>query len=198
MKSFKLTNQMKTNIVSDILKYRFYEGVNEMRIRYAKLAIAIYDSSLSVDDKTIIRLAKDTGWIPDCNYISAKSSYSLYCHVLYYNGVHNLSRELWSWMTEVDSIDLPTKRQLTPVKMPEKFGKALQILEGECVSLENTIKSAKEKTSNILNAYTTSRQLIEMWPEVEHFLSKYIPVSKQKGALVIQSAEMNKLLNLPV
>lgn len=195
--SRKLTVSIKDNITRDLLVHRFRKEANDLFNANAELALCVYNDVYSEKDRKLMA-SLDDKWLPKSSDISVRFNDDSYVS-LDFNG-----RVFGCLIGIADSVEVvrrpvPYAHNRGCAKVYEA-GHALQKrrekLQNRKVDLIERIKDAENQIRASLNSVTTIKRLIESWPEVAPFATKYDKDSAKLPA--IPAEKMNEILALPV
>lgn len=192
----RLTKDIRDEIVLDLLRHSFKERVEALYAERAALAQAIYEDVFSAETRKKMQSLPE-GWLPEVKGINARlgSDYSSF----------DFSGGLYG---EINRIAKNGKDETRRVPSKHKGGCVASYDATHKLALENErlanlrkslceeIETAKRAADTAVNAVSTVKRLIEVWPEVNPFASKHSAEKPQLPA--VPTDQLNKILGLPV
>jgi hypothetical protein len=201
--STRLTTDIRDRLTNDILRHRFTADVDALIAVQVEFAEKVYNDLF--DQTTIARMqALPDGWLPRSHDIGVQFGYTGGPHTfvrLWFGGyVRNKMNEL---RTKPDDTSRVTKlvtdsksRGCAKVYDPShKLAIEFERIRRRTRELKDAIMTAEKSIETALNAVTTTKRLVETWPEVEQFARKYETGPAQLPAL--PTDHLNQLLRLP-
>ncbi len=207
MKSIRLTNALRDIIIVDLMKHHFTPLVDELMKDYKKFPTQVYNDVY--DAKTRRRMkGLPAGWLKSTNSIAVSfgGNSSLYTE-LRFDGAHFIYGRMHIIMTKSSlNSDCPTKlilaKDLNSAAKAYNVQDPLAKLYDEFVrrrdKLSNDIDEAWTKTNAALNSVTTTNSLLEVWPEIEPFVKKYVRPDGVPKLPAVQTKALNDLFGLPI
>lgn len=200
MPSIRLTNEIREEITTAMLRHRFSTELSALVADRADFALAVYnDLYKTADRKRIADLPG--GWLPTdsgIKYLCGTSFETTPFNGRFYG---SLNSSLPETKDASKSICMPfaSKHHRTCVATYEATHK-LAIRHAE---LQNRFKDISDRHStaasqvkSALSRASTTGRLIELWPEVEPFCKGYEAAAPSLPS--IQTSKLNALLDLPV
>lgn len=190
------TKDIRDQSVLDLLRYSFKERVEALYAERAALAQAIYEDTFSAETRKKMQSLPD-GWLPEVNSINARlgSDYSSF----------EFSGGLYGEINRIAKVGKDQTRRI-PIKLKggcvasydatHKLALEHERLNNLRKVLWEEIETAKRAANTAVNAVSTVKRLIEVWPEVDPFASKHSTEKPQLPA--VPTAHLNKILGLPV
>jgi hypothetical protein len=192
----RLTKDIRDEIVMDLLRHSFKDRIEALYAERSALAQKIYEDAFSADARKKMQALPD-GWLPEVNSINVRlgSDYTSF----------EFSGGLYGDINRIMKCKQPESRRI-PFKFRGGCVASYEAthslaLEHERIgnlrkSLWEEIESAKRAATTAVNAVSTVKRLIEVWPEVDPFASKHSTEKPQLPA--VPTAQLNKILGLPV
>ncbi len=194
----RLTNAMRETIRNRVIAHRFTADAHALFCDYGRLAARAYDFFYPAPMRTRMD-SLPKGWLPEDDDIRFQcgNTYARFS----FDGTPYRSDYLGNYTKDIEPI---SKRFLTKDK-----GACLFVLEADhSISVE--LEQLNQRRTGLIEAehqaivairttlekFHTSEKLIEGWPEVEPFMDGIVPV--KAAPLVVQTADLNALLDLPV
>lgn len=199
--STRLTNDLRETIAHDILRHRFTEQVDALIADRAALADAVYaDLYRKADREKMEALPK--GWLPEEHNIGVQfgAEGHTYQNLEFCGAFYG---PLGGMRTVKDGERItrrvPHKHRSGCAKAYEPSHKLVaryQELATRQADMDSEFKAAKRQTLAALNSVQTIKRLIEAWPEVAPFASKYEDAPRQLPS--VPTDTLNEMLGLPV
>lgn len=197
MKSEKLTNSMRDRLRNEVIRHRFLPLLKQMQPEIAELAQLCYNRVFTAEE--VLRMENaPRGWLPKNDDITARLA----------GKVTSLSFS--GWFSTDCSIPFYTTEQVYRVFTATTMEAVNLVLDArddisiryerhqqQLTKIHAQVTSARAQINSVTNRASTTGRLIDLWPEVEPFV-----VSLWGGPTaplpVVQTAELNKLLGLPI
>jgi len=198
MASQKLTRWNREQIVRGLLKHGHQTKVEELINEQAVFACMLYDLFFEEHQKKIKNTPK--GWLPLKNDIAVVFDSGNKYERLFFNGTSSICGELsvvlGKFPEEVTRVFPESLRKTYLCDSKKLIQEQLALVEKR-ENLKEDIKRAKRDTWAVLNSVTTTNKLIEVWPEIEPFVSTGSS-PKQEVVKIDQIISLNHIFALPV
>lgn len=194
----KLTNWMREAIVKAVVAHRFAEPAMAIVARRAALAAKVYDDLYSAaDQKKMAALPR--GWLPESNDMYVKFGAGSYDRLPFngstYGNVSSVTPKLETAKRRIiadhDGGCVRTFDGTNPICSE------YDLIEAEHKELSAQIQSATKQAEAAVASVSTVKRLIDLWPEIEPFASKYEDEAKP-NLPALPTAQLNALFKLPV
>ncbi len=184
--SEKLTTWKKERIVKDVMKYKFSKVDLELTQLEDKFSMEVYNATYTKEERQLLSS------LPE-NFVKLVDSISA-----------NIAG-CWSCTAFYNSLGERRKVRVPAIFKTMTFdgSSAIGLAGSQFTDKARDIRDEKGRVSAniraILNSVTTTKKLVEIWPEVLPFLNTTTHSSVPNRALpVIRVSELNKMLGLPV
>lgn len=197
MASVRLTNEIREEITTAMLRHRFSKEVAKLVALRAKLADRVYRDLYSPADRKKMEALPD-GWLPVDDDVQCRFQGS-YQRLKFNGGIWGDLYFLIDKEVEVVNRRLAAKHKSSCAKVYDgghPIAEAYAEVEGVTKDLTERFKDAKRQIKSALSRATTTTRLIELWPEVRPFCSDYEHAAPSLPA--IQTSALNAMLDLPV
>lgn len=198
--SQRLTNDIREMIVVDVLIHRFRADADAFRADQAALANRVYEDIFDAKTREKMAAVPD-GWLPKTTNVGVQFGGANRYEQMYFDG--HISGNIRKVATKSDAPEtfrlIPYNRHRVCAAVYEAshpLSIAHAKLEQRKATLDDQIETAKRSIEAALAAVTTVKRLIETWPEVAPFASKFDGEKPQLPALPTQ--HLNSILDLPV
>lgn len=195
--SFRLTRANRERIQTAMLRHRFEDGFRALAEEEADLARDVYKDVYRKKDRDIMT-SLPNGWMRECSVISAVfgGQYaSLRVNGKEYNEPLGLGIEV-----EFPTFRMPDKHRASSAVKAYSAGHRLAVRYAKHKSKKEGLREeafrARKQILVVLQSASTSKKLLEIWPECAPFLAPFTPKKAQLPAVPV--VELNKALGLPV
>lgn len=203
MTSTRLTNDIRESLTNDILKHRFTADVDAIIEAQQAFAAKVYGDLFDGKTQAVIYGLPD-GWFPDATDIGVQFGYAGGTNQfvrLYFGGY--LTGILGRLQSKPTSTTTTTKRVLASkahgcAKLYDpshtlsiEYGR----LKNRTAELKEAATVAERSIKTALSEVSTIKRLVDTWPEVAAFASKYDTEKPQLPSL--PTDHLNELLRLP-
>lgn len=208
----RLTNSMRDRIADKVLRYKypFNSGViQEFQKEAASIAQAVYNDIISESDRAKVE-ALPNGWLEEKEYIYVR--FGSRHESLHFNG------DLYSHITDYrlcSSTLKPRADSRDVKKRVPHFGSRYFAQYDARHDLSTRFQTFDRKISIFVEEYTkavgvlkstlckctTTRALVELWPEIKPFVIEVVgtpAASKPSVALTVPISTLNETFGLPV
>lgn len=195
----KLTTYIRENLAKDLLKHRFGDAAASLVADRAAFALKVYNDLYSEAERKKMAALPD-GWLGKDSDITVQfgdgSGYGkLEFSGSVYGDVHAVLK------TPVDTVYRLVIHQhlrgcAKAYERNHEFAAEYDALRERQKDLSTQISQARRQTEAALTKATTLKRLVDIWPEIEPFVEKY--VDKPKPLPALPTNELNALLDLPV
>jgi len=195
--STRLTKDIRESIAKALVVHRFTAQITKLYADNAALALAVYNDAYSKADREKM-MALPNGWLPEVDTISAYFGTS-------YTTV-NVNGKVYGDLARIVSADknaatfrVQSRHKGACLKKYDaihKFSAEYDRLQGVKSDLTTAVDTARRSALAAMAAVGTVKRLIEVWPEIAPFASKFEGERPQLPAL--QTDKLNELLDLPV
>lgn len=180
MKSTRLTKDIRQKIWDKIREERFGKVEIEHREKLKSLALKCYNAMYSKEERQWMKNAYK-GALPEENELFVRfNGKSIILHLEEYKPIFNNHSNSSKCQFEKTHSLTKEFREIHEYKNSKD---------------EEKIR-AREATMSILNSFTTTRKLLEIWPEVEPYLNKVVENQKSNNLPAVQVKDINKILGL--
>jgi hypothetical protein len=201
MASVKLTNDMRDSIIRGIIEDKYRDRMDELTQRFAEFSNRMYAKCFS---NTTIKKINDLpkGWLPEENDFLVEIAGQVI--QLTFDGYFARQRTALNQSNSIDWDQRPTKRFPTNktrgVIKTFDGGSSVhaeyQQIEYDLEKLNEEVATLKNELRGVLYSCSTSKRLLDTWPEIEPYLKDLhlpIPVS----SVPVQTIEtLNEKLGL--
>lgn len=197
--STRLTTWTRERITKDVLEHRFSEQALRLVQDRAAFAMDVYNDIYSEADRKKMA-ALPNGWLPEDNDIRVQLGGSSRYMSLTFNGstygpVASVLKDPIERVTlRMRSSDLRGCAKVYDAGHP--LAERYDELDTRQRDLNTAIDTAKRQVEAALASATTIKRLIDLWPEIEPFASKY--EDKKAPLPALPTTDLNALLDLPV
>jgi hypothetical protein len=195
----KLTTYIRENLSKDLLKHRFGDAAASLVADRAAFALKVYNDIYSEADRKKMA-ALPEGWLGKDSDITVQFGDGRGYGKLEFSGsvygdVHAVLKE------PVDTVYRLVIHQhlrgcAKAYERTHEFAAEYDALRERQKDLSTQISLARRQTEAALTKATTLKRLVDIWPEIEPFVEKYI--DKPKPLPALPTNELNALLDLPV
>lgn len=192
----RLTNDIRNSIVMDLLRHRFKDRIEALYADRAALAQAIYEEAFSAEHRKKMA-ALPEGWLAEVSSINARLG-AEYCSYDFSGSLYGDINTIVS-NTKKEVRRFPYSRRndcVVSFDATHKLAAESDRVNSERKSLSDDIEKAKRAAEAAVNAVSTVKRLVEVWPEVAPFAAEYNTEKPQLPA--VQTAQLNTMLGLPV
>lgn len=207
----RLTNSMRDRIAAKVMEYKYPKNsgvIKELQKEAASIATAVYNSTISESDREKMD-ALPNGWLEETDYISVK--FGSDHNSLYFNGdLHNhlpysmRYREV-STKNELASVNkrIPNhlSRYFAQFSARDDLSSRFQSFERKCTELGEEYVKSQSILKSTLNKCTTTKTLVELWPEIKGFVQEVVgtpAAALPSVALSVPISTLNETFGLPV
>jgi hypothetical protein len=200
MTSIRLTNEIREEITTAMLRHRFSTELSALVADRAEFALAVYSDLYKPADRKRIADLPD-GWLPTDTAIKyhAGTSYETTPFNGRFYGSLNSSLPVTKDAAKSVSMPFASKHHRTCVATYEATHK-LAIRHAELQARFKDISdrhgTAESQVKAALSRASTTGRLIELWPEVAPFCKSYEAAAP--ALPTIRTAALNAMLDLPV
>lgn len=199
--STRLTNDIRDSIATAVLRHRFNEQVDALIADRAAFADAVYcDIYRKADREKMDDLPN--GWLPESARIGVQfgSSGSRF-EYLHFDGCVYGPLDAMRSKNDGKRVErrITAKHSYGCAKVYEDGHKLSQRhaeLSNRFEALKAEHQTAERQTKAALSSVGTIKRLIEAWPEVEPFASKFEDAPKNLPS--VPTSKLNEMLGLPV
>lgn len=195
----RLTTSIRNAIANAVMKHRYEATVSALIDEKAAFAVNVYEDLYSKSTRDKMN-ALPEGWLPSSDNVAVQFGASY--ERIYFNG--------YTYGKLVSVIASEDRRKDGGLRLLGKHAHGcakvydathpLSIAHSNLESKERRLKTEFEETrlqvEAALNAVTTTKRLIETWPEIAPFASQFDDEKPQLPAIPTQ--QLNKILGLPV
>lgn len=201
--STRLTNDIRERVGLDVLVHRFRPDVDALLHDQSAFALRVYDDLFDVKTQAAMH-ALPEGWLPAAESIGAQFGYhggnGRFVR-LYFSGYvyGDLSRVRDKSDNAIVVRRVPASKEHGCAKVYDsshKLSIEFDRIRDRTKKIRENIATAKQSVTAALAAVTTVKRLIETWPEIAPFASKYETEKPQLPAL--PTHQLNSILDLPV
>lgn len=202
-RSFPLTTALRESIHAALLRHRFAEEIEASRAAWAAFADAVYRDIYDATTRRRME-ALPKGWLPESEDIRVQFGDASRYDELYFDGRRHSRHE--AFMKYRDNAKI--SRRITSVHRngcakTYDFGHTLcaayEDLRGREKGLQDQIGTAATQASALLRNATTTKKLIDEWPEVAPLVEAVLPTSQRIRTLpAVPIADLNAAFRLPV
>jgi hypothetical protein len=208
--NYRLTNSTRERIAKDILLYKFEStNIAELKKDHASIALAVYNSIYTEKEREQIDALPD-GWLPMTERINISYGYSDYTSLNFNGSIYN---HIGYRVTSLVGHKMFSVEETVQRRMLEKFNRSTILIKDTDLSnrITNHVNKINTTSSEVTTLYrkitaalssvTTTKKLVEVWPESKPFVTKVFGDSTAKipsKELSIPVAELNEALGLPV
>lgn len=197
MASIRLTNEIRESITKAMLKHRFSKELEKLLRMRAKLADRVYRDLYTASERKQME-ALPGGWLPSSEGIKFQAS-GCYQHIPFNGGFYG----------ELNSAITSKPERVPRLFAAEHNGSCVKVYDGahpisaahmeaeaSFKDLSDRYSTAKRQIEAALAKASTTKRLIELWPEAAPFCA---PFEKDAPSLPsVPVSTLNALLDLPV
>lgn len=190
----KLTNSIRDNIRSDLLRHRFLEEAKQIFEEHKIIAKRIYFLRFTDAEHKLIA-EMPPRWLPtntSMTVIMANGNR----HNFNFGGIY-LKGLVRSDGEERIFPEYSDYRTFRPA-VDSNISKIIELHRLKLEDFEQKYNKAEREIRSVLDSVTTVKKLITVWEEVRPFAEKYLDEKTPGTALMIPVEALNKELNLPV
>lgn len=212
MASVKLTNVMRDQIIRDVMGYRFNTEFNGLLALQAELNKKIYEDVFTKELRELLTQMPDSWKSKDGNFNVSIGGTVYRINVGEVVLLQEANRRFRRGPEKRDDtvkpiklyFDLPAvvvyssnvfKVYSARDEIGIAFNKHTQLVE----KYAEEVNQAKHELHSVVHGTTTTKQLIEAWPEIEPFVNKVMGVTAVTSTgVIIRRDELNDRFHLPV
>jgi hypothetical protein len=200
MASVRLTNEIREEISTAMLRHKFSAELSALVADRAEFALAVYFDLYKVADRKRIDALPD-GWLPTSSEIKYRAGAS-YESTPFNGRFHgDLNTALPITKEPVKSVYLPFAEKhnrscVASYDTDHKLAVQHSELQTRFKDISSRYEVAKGQVRAALSRANTTGRLIELWPEAQPFCKPYEAAAP--ALPTIRTAALNALLDLPV
>ena len=199
--STRLTKDIREAITKAVMVHRFSASVSELYAEKGQFAHSVYEDVFDKKTRELID-SLPPGFLPEVNCLGVRFGATGFSYEnVYFDG--HLKSDLRNACSAPPKSEtkrrVPRNKENGCAKSYEagnRLSSKYEKLKAKEETLLEQVKTAKRSVEAALSAVTTVKRLIETWPEIAPFASKYETEKPQLPALPTQ--HLNSILELPV
>lgn len=195
----RLTTWIREQITKDVVRHRFADAALELVKDRAALAVDVYNDVYSEAERKKMA-ALPSGWLGEDRDITVQFGDGRGYEKLSFSGA--VYGEVSTVLKDsIEPVDLLVQHRhergcAKVYELTHPFALRRDDLRARDKDMSEAIRTARRQVEAAVQKATTLNRLIELWPEIEPFASKY--EDKPKHLPALPTSELNALLDLPV